>query len=131
MADVPVPLMKRRRLVIAANVVYAFILLTLGLISDVPTVVSGVPDLVAHAAAYAVQAVLLFILLVPSLGRWKAALLSAVGAVVFGGLVEALQLIQPARSVELRDLAANTVGAAMAASILYLVTELFVMGQKR
>jgi VanZ family protein len=123
--------MDPRRLVIAANVVYAAILLTLGLISDLPQAVSAVPDLVAHAAAYAIQAVLLFILLLPSTGRGKAALFSAVGAVVFGGLVEALQLYQPARTVEIRDLAANAVGAAKASFILYLATGLFATGANK
>jgi VanZ family protein len=114
--------MNTRRTAIAANVVYAVVLLTLGLIPDVPQVLPGFTDVVAHAVAYSVQALLLFVLLLPSAGRERAALLSAAGAIAFGGLVEALQLVQPARSVEFRDLVANTLGAAITASILYLVT---------
>lgn len=130
MVDVSISLMKTRRLVIAANVMYAIVLLTLGLMPDVPQLVPGIPDRLAHTAAYAIQSALLFALLLSSTGRGTAAILSAVGAVVFGGIVETLQLLQPARTVELRDLVANTVGAVTAAAILYAVTGAFASDAK-
>ena len=124
MADVPLPLMATRRLAIAANLLYAVVLLTLGLISDVSRFVPvpNVPDLVAHAAAYAVQAAFLYALLLPTCGQGRAALLAALGATLYGGVIEASQLLQPARVFEARDLVANGVGAAMAAAILYFAT---------
>lgn len=131
MADVPVPLMRSRRLVIAANLVYAVVLLTLGLLPDVPQVLPGISDRLAHATAYSVQAILLFTLFLSAVGPGKAALFSAIGAVAFGGVVETLQYLQPARSVEIRDLVANTVGAVLAASTLYLVTVAFATDNKR
>ncbi|MBD3855131.1 MAG: VanZ family protein [Acidobacteria bacterium] len=65
---------------------------------------------------------LMFALLLPSIGRGNAAVLAFVGAVIYGGLVEALQFLQPARTVEIRDILANSVGAGMAAIVLYFVT---------
>jgi len=114
--------MTTHRLVIAVNLVYAVALLVLGLIPSVPDAVAGVPDHVAHAVAYAAQAALLYILFLHSGGRGRAAVLALCVALLYGGCVEMLQSFQPARTVELADLAANTVGAATASGALYLVT---------
>jgi VanZ family protein len=114
--------MATRRLVIAANLIYAVALLVLGLIPTFPVAVAGVSDGVAHAAAYAVQTVLLYGLFMPSAGRIRAALLAVGVAVLYGGCVEILQSLQPARAVEGADVVANMVGAVAAASLLYLVT---------
>jgi VanZ family protein len=124
MADVPVPLMARqfRRFVIAANLVYAAVLLSLGVLPDVPEIAAGIPDSTAHGFAYAAHTVLLFALLLPAIGKKNAVLLAVAGAVLYGGLVEILQYFQPARTVEIRDLGANAIGALVAATVLYLVT---------
>jgi VanZ family protein len=124
MADVPVPLMARqfRRFVIAVNLVYAATLLSLGVVPDVPEITAGIPDFAAHGFAYAAHTVLLFALLLPSIGKGNAVLLAVAGAVLYGGLVEILQYFQPARTVEIRDLGANAIGALVAATVLYLVT---------
>ena len=114
--------MATRRLVIAANLIYAVAVLVLGLIPTFPVAVAGVSDGVAHAAAYAVQTVLLYGLFMPSAGRIRAALLAVGVAVLYGGCVEILQLLQPARTVETADLVANMVGSGVAALFLYLVT---------
>jgi len=111
-----------RRFVIAANLVYAASLLVLGVAPDVPDVAVDIPDFAAHGIAYAAHTALMFALLFPLVGRGKAAILAFAGAVLYGGLVEALQFLQPARTVEIRDLLANAVGAGMAAMILYFVT---------
>ncbi len=111
-----------RRFVIAANLVYAASLLVLGVAPDVPDVAVDIPDFAAHGIAYAAHTALMFALLLPLVGRGKAAILAFAGAVLYGGLVEALQFLQPARTVEIRDLLANAVGAGMAAMILYFVT---------
>ena len=114
--------MATRRLVIAANLVYAVALLILGLIPSVPVAVTVVPDHLAHAAAYAGQTVLLYAVFLTSSGRGRAAVLAAGSAVLYGGCVEILQSLQPTRTVELADLLANTVGACVAMFVLYLVT---------
>ena len=111
-----------RRFVIAANLVYAVSLLFLGVAPDVPDVAVDIPDFAVHGIAYAAHTALMFALLLPSVGRGNAAILAFAGAVLYGGLVEALQFLQPARTVEMRDLLANAVGAGMAAMILYFVT---------
>jgi VanZ family protein len=121
MVDVPVPLMATPRLLIAANLAYAVVLLILGLVPEVPQPMAGISDSVAHAVAYAILAALLFVLLAPSAGLGAAATLAVAGAVLYGGVVETLQLLQPARTADIRDLGANAVGAAAAVSILYLL----------
>jgi VanZ family protein len=113
--------MTARRLVIATNLVYAVALLILGLIPSVPRAVAGVPDHVAHAAAYAVQAALLYVFFLYSGRRRRAAVLAIGVAVLYGGCVEMLQSLQPARAVEVADLVANTVGATTASAFLHLV----------
>jgi VanZ family protein len=122
MADVSISLMATRRLVIAANLIYAVALLVVGLIPSIPEAVAGVSDHLAHAMAYAVQAVLLYGLFLRSCGRGRAAVLAIGVAVLYGGFVEMLQSLQPTRTVEAADLVANTVGAAAATVIVYIVT---------
>jgi len=111
-----------RRFVIVANLLYAAFLLLLGVAPDVPDIAAEIPDFAAHGIAYAAHAALMFALFLPSVGRGNAAILAFAGAVVYGGLVEGLQFLQPARTVEIRDLVANTVGAGVVAMVLYLVT---------
>ena len=111
-----------RRLVVVANLVYAAVLLILGLVPDVPMLATGISDHAAHALAYAVQAGLLFALFLPLAGRGPAALLAGAGAVIYGGVVETLQLLQPSRTAEIFDLAANAIGAGLTASIAFLLT---------
>ena len=110
--------MVARRLVIVANLVYAIALLLIGLVPKVPVPSVAVPDGLAHAAASAGQTVLLFAVL-DSRGRPKrAAAVAAVVAILYCGCVEILQFLQPARTVEVRDLVANMVGAGAAAILL-------------
>ena len=73
-----------------------------------------VPDGVAHATAYGLQALLLYFLFVGSSRPWTSVVAAALCAVGFGLFTEALQLLQPARSVEFRDIVANSVGVAIA-----------------
>ncbi len=111
-----------RRIVIFANLVYAAALLLLGVAPDLPGAALDIPDFVAHGIAYAAHTALMFALLRPLVGRGKAAVLAFAGAVLYGGLVEALQFLQPARTVEIRDVLANSVGAGLASMTLFFVT---------
>lgn len=120
-----------RRIVVIANLACAVALLVLGLLPELPAVATGIPDHTAHALAYAVQAGLLFALFLPSVGAGMAALLAAAIAVLYGGFVEALQLLQPARAAEILDVAANAAGAVLAASIAYLLIRLRKAGDGR
>lgn len=103
-----------------ANLLYAVVLLSLGALPNIR--VEGVPDHIAHAMAYGVQAGLLYLFLMRMLRPMTAALLAATGTMFYGGLIEALQLIQPSRTFEILDLAANAVGAVAAASIAFILT---------
>lgn len=114
---------RARRAVIAANLAYAAVLLVLGVVPDVPEIAKEIPDYTSHALAYGVHGALLFALFLPLTGRGTAAVLAAAGATLYGGFVEALQLLQPARSVEILDIAANALGAGAAAAIAFLLTQ--------
>lgn len=110
----------RKRRLAAANLLYAGVLLSFGIVPTLPS--AGVSDHTAHALAYGAQAGLLFIFLLPSRRRVTAAFLAATGAIVYGGIIEALQLLRPARSFEISDLAANATGAVLAVSIAYVLS---------
>lgn len=109
------------RIVAVANVLCAVCLLVLALVPEVPGG-TAVPDRTAHTMAYGIQSGLLYLLILPSAGRWPAAVFAAVGAAGYGAFVEVLQTLQPARSPELSDVVANAVGAGLVAVAAYLVT---------
>jgi VanZ family protein len=116
-----------RQFVIAANLMYAAVLMVFGVSSNLPAVAIGITDRTAHGLAAAIQAAFLFALLLPSVGKRVAALLAAAGATLYGGLIETMQLFQPARTVEIADFAANAVGACAAAAIAFLLNR-YAMG---
>lgn len=98
------------------NALYATALVAMALSPSLPAAVSDlvdVPDWAAHGLAYGVQASLIFWARLPVAGHLRAAATGIVGASAFGAVTECLQLLQPARVVEVRDLAANTVGAVL------------------
>jgi VanZ family protein len=111
----------KRQLVIA-NLLYAVALLCLGILPDLPS--AGISDHTAHALAYGIQAGLLSAFFLSSRSRVVSALLAAVITIVWGAVIEALQLVQSARSFEFSDLAANAAGAVVAISIVLVVTGL-------
>lgn len=109
----------------STNLGYATLLVILALLPSTSSIVSlSPPDRLAHAMAYGVQAALLFWACLPTQRRNRALLVGVVGATTFGMLTEALQLIQPSRSVELADVAANSVGAILACGAIVGVARL-------
>jgi VanZ family protein len=112
-----------RGLLIAANLAYAVLLLALGLTPRLPGIADIVSDDFFHMHAYAAQAALLFLLFVHDLGRSKAAFLALAVAIAYGGCVECLQALQPARSVEMADFASNAIGAGIAALAAFLLSQ--------
>jgi VanZ family protein len=110
----------RTRLLAIANLLYAVFLLSLGILPDLPA--ARVSDHTAHGLAYGFQAALLYAFLLSLQSRGRAALLAIACTLVWGSLIEGLQLVQPARTFEFLDLAANGVGAAVTVSIAYLLT---------
>jgi VanZ family protein len=109
-----------KRQLAVVNLVYAVVLLGLGILPALPGV--GVSDHTAHALAYGIQAGLLYLFLLPSLSRGRAALVAASGAIVYSSLIEGLQFLQPSRTFEIIDLAANVAGAVLTVLIAYLLT---------
>jgi VanZ family protein len=105
---------------LAANLVYAGVLVALGMVPDLPPFGKDVPDDLPHGAAYALQAVLLYCLVKTRLGAAAGAVSAAAGATKFGGFVEILQLLQPARTFEGEDVLANAVGAGAGVAATYL-----------
>jgi VanZ family protein len=106
----------------AANVGYAILLVVMALVPSTSTTVGfSVPDWLAHAMAYGVQMVLVYWASLPLLGHGRSLAVGVVAAGAFGLVTEGLQHFQPGRTVELKDLAANTIGALMCCSIIAAV----------
>jgi VanZ family protein len=104
------------------NLGYAILLIVLALVpSAALSTTLVIPDCFAHAVAYGVQAGLLFWALKPTLGRAKSLAMGGFGAILFGLCTECLQLLQPERTVELRDVVANTIGVIAAAGAIGVV----------
>lgn len=103
----------------AANIGYAVVLMVMALLPSRSIVTDlAPPDWIAHAVAYGIQAALVYWASLPSLGRTRSLVVGAVTASVFGALTECLQLLQPGRSVEFKDLIANTTGALLMCGII-------------
>jgi len=107
---------------IVANVAYATILVVAAVTSDLPGPARQVPDVVSHAVAYGIQAMLLYALLMDGLPHRAALLCAWCGAIAFGLLTEGLQALHPIRTTELKDIAANACGATVATVALALVS---------
>ncbi|MCG6949978.1 MAG: VanZ family protein [Acidobacteria bacterium] len=122
---------RHRGLVIVLNLIYAIVLLVLGILPSVGDVAPRIPDNVAHSIAYGVQAVLLTVLFMPAGGIWRGAFVAFAVALVYGGLVEGLQILQPQRTVELSDLMANSIGAAAGAASMIVAAHFFESDAKR
>ncbi|MEE4272189.1 MAG: VanZ family protein [Thermoanaerobaculales bacterium] len=75
----------------------------------------GVPDWLAHGIAYGIEAAMLAWGLSGVAVVRRPILAGLIGAIAFGMATESLQLFRPDRTAELKDLAANTAGAILAA----------------
>jgi VanZ family protein len=105
------------------NAIYAAVLAALAVVPPGPlTIGPSVPDWLAHAVAYGIQAGLLFWAVPATATTRSRARAGLTGAVAFGAATEALQLLQPARSTELVDLVANGLGAAISVVAISLAT---------
>jgi VanZ family protein len=105
-----------------SNLAYAGLLAVLAVVPAGPfTDRLAVPDWFAHAGAYGFQAGLIYWALLPMVGM-RLGLIGAIGgASIFGVATEALQLLQPGRSVEIKDVVANTLGAFIVAGMIFAV----------
>lgn len=101
------------------NIVYAVALAGVSMMSEPPYVpVLSRTDWLAHGLAYFVQSLLLFLLFREMLPRWSAIAAAAGTAMLFGVVMEVVQLLMPARFFELDDVLANTVGIIVGVLIL-------------
>lgn len=96
---------------------YAAILLLGGLAPNLPEISRAVSDTTLHGVAYLIQTLLLFWLARVFLGTMPALVSAALGAAAYSTLVELCQLLQPARSFEGHDLAANFAGVVVACAV--------------
>ena len=103
-----------------ANILYAIFLVTGSLVALPAGSGVGVPDVVLHGCAYGLQAALLAWLFSSSMRVGSAIVTGVVCATLFGAMTEVLQLFQPAREVELKDLLANAVGACIVGTLIAL-----------
>ena len=103
------------------NAAYATLLIGLAVMPAVPNSAQQIPDDVAHAIAYGLQAVLLYALLDKGLATVPALALACFGAIGLGLFTEGLQLLQPSRASQAADVLANAIGVAAAAIVIMLV----------
>jgi VanZ family protein len=125
--DWPVAFLSRQTMVFrwATNAGYAILLVIMALLPSTSSIAElAPPDWISHAVAYGIQTALVFWACLPTKGRNRALLLGVVGASAFGIVTEALQLFQPSRSVELKDLAANSVGALLVGGLIVVAGRL-------
>jgi len=109
----------------AINAGYAILLIIMALVPSTSSIAElSPPDWISHAAAYGIQTAFVFWACLPTRGRNRALLIGVVGASAFGIVTEALQLFQPSRSVELKDLAANSAGALLACGLIIAAARL-------
>lgn len=106
----------------AVNLVYAAVLLLGGVAPNPPAISQTVSDTTLHGAAYLVQTLLLFWLARAVLSTMPALASAALCAAAYSTLVEFCQLLQPARSFEGRDLAANVTGVAVACAMVLIAS---------
>ena len=104
----------------AANGGYAILLVITAVLpsSTLAAVGSSVPDWLGHGVAYGIQMALVYWAALPSLGHGRSLAVGVIAAGAFGLVTEGLQLLQPARTVELKDLAANAVGALIFCGVI-------------
>ncbi|MCU0302837.1 MAG: hypothetical protein MUC56_02110 [Thermoanaerobaculales bacterium] len=103
----------------SANLAYAALLVVAALLPSTSSLVHHAPpDWLSHGAAHGLQSVLLCWALAPSLGARRGLAGAFLGAVAFGTVTEGLQLLQPGRAVEGRDLIANAAGALLACATI-------------
>jgi len=103
----------------AANGGYAILLVTMAVMpTTLMAVGTSVPDWLAHAVAYGIQMALVYWAALPSLGHRRSLAVGVAAAGAFGLVTECLQFLQPARTVELKDLAANAVGALIFCGVI-------------
>ena len=89
------------------------------MMSDPPYVpVLSRTDWLAHGLAYLGQSLLLFLLSRELFPRWSAIAAAAGTAMLFGVVMEVIQLVMPGRFFELDDVLANTVGIIVGVLIL-------------
>ncbi len=106
----------RRNLTLAATALLSVAILVAGTRPQVPDTLRRVPDWAAHSATYAVVAFLASrsatLLAVTPAAPWAAAY-----AIAHGCLLELMQMLVPTRTAELRDVAADAIGAAIGVAV--------------
>lgn len=114
-----------------ANIGYAGVLVGLAMIPAAPRIVDfSPPDWLAHGVAYGLQSVLLYWAALPTLGHRRSLTVGLVGAASFGAITEALQSLQPTRTVEAEDLFANVTGAMIACGVIVAGRRLLPWGRR-
>jgi len=102
---------------------YCLLIFLLSSSSDLPALPSGFSDKTAHALLYSGLGFLIARALAGGLGRrlpvWAIAV-AAVASASYGLTDEAHQLFVPSRQFDLMDLAADGIGAAAGATLLWL-----------
>lgn len=107
---------RRRTVILAATALLSIAVLVVGTRPRVPAALRRVPDWATHGATYAALAFMAShsaaALAVAPAAPWAAGY-----AIAHGCLLELLQMLVPTRTAELRDVAADAVGAAVGVAV--------------
>lgn len=117
----------------ACNLACAVLLVISAVLPRPPIAVAAlqISDLLAHGVAYGVQALLMLWLLCAVTRPLRAVAGAWLVATLLGLSTELLQMLQPARSAELRDLVADAIGAAVAVALGWMLMRLASPGTAR
>jgi VanZ family protein len=105
-----------------ANAGYAIFLVIMAVLPSTSAALAiSVPDWSAHAMAYGIQMALVYWASLPLVGHGRSLAVGVFAAGAFGLVTESLQLLQPSRTVELKDVAANIMGALIFCGVIAVV----------
>lgn len=105
---------------IAVNLTYAAAISALALTPSPPPI--GGSDWLLHGLTFGVQTLLLYALVRQRWTRFQSLASAAAGALLYGGVIEVLQLLVPGRYFELSDLIANAGGVLLGSGLLLLLS---------
>ncbi len=109
----------------AIAVIWALIILAISVIpgADLPSLSIWEPDKVMHAFVYCVLTFLLFFSLSKSPAKRSHKIIIAAGlCILYGFIIELIQLVLPTRSFDMLDALANSIGCVLAMAVILVIS---------
>jgi VanZ family protein len=109
----------------AATIIWALIILTVSVIpgTDLPSLSIWEPDKVMHAFVYGVLTILLFYALQKAMfPRVNKIIFTTALCILYGFIIELIQLALPSRSFDMLDALANAIGCLAAMALILVIS---------